>query len=102
VEKELFVLPFSESRVPHPPTNHPRDEQAQNYAYAVLLHVAIENKRADQAIKCVSASRPDCATAASDILCERLDGPSFARSLSLMDNLMFRHRLGESLTEYVR
>jgi hypothetical protein len=64
------------------------DEQAQKYAYALLLHAFSENKRADHAVKCVSAARPDCARAAWDILCERLDGRSFARSLSLMDNLM--------------
>jgi hypothetical protein len=37
------------------------DEQAQHYAYALLLHAAGENKHADQAVKCVLAARPDCA-----------------------------------------
>jgi hypothetical protein len=64
--------------------------QAQNYAYALLLHVASENKRDDQVVKCVSATRPDYATAAWDILCERLDGRSFARFLSHPDNLILR------------
>jgi hypothetical protein len=35
------------------------DEHAQSYAYAVLLHFVSENKRANQAVKCVSAARPD-------------------------------------------
>jgi hypothetical protein len=52
------------------------------------------------AVKCVSAARPDCATSAWGILCEWLDGRSYARSLSLLDNLMLRERLGQSLTEY--
>jgi hypothetical protein len=40
------------------------DEQAQNDAYAMLLHAASEDKRDDQPVKCVSASRPDYASAA--------------------------------------
>jgi hypothetical protein len=59
------------------------DEQAQHYAYTLLLHAANDNKRDDQAMKSVSSARPDCATTARDILCERLDCKSFARSLSL-------------------
>jgi hypothetical protein len=52
MEKKLPYLPFYESRVPHPPLAIREsgvwlDEQAQNYAYAVLLHAARENKRAD-------------------------------------------------------
>jgi hypothetical protein len=70
------------------------DEQAQHYAYTQLLHVASANQRADQAIKCVSPTRPDCAAAAWDILCERLDSRSFACSLSLLDSLMVRQRHG--------
>jgi hypothetical protein len=31
-----------------------------------------------------------------------MDGRSFARSLSLLDNLMLRQRPGQSLIEYVR
>jgi hypothetical protein len=58
----------------------------------MLLHATIENKRADQVVKCIFAARPDCATAAWDIMCERLDGRSFVRSLSLLDNLMLRQR----------
>jgi hypothetical protein len=67
------------------------DEQAQHYAYTLMLHAAIANQRADQAMKFVSPARPDCVTAAWDIMCERLDCRSFARSL-LMDNLMLRQR----------
>jgi hypothetical protein len=63
-------------------------EALQIYAYAMLLHVARENKGVNQAVKCIFCARPDCATAAWDILCERLDGRSFARSLSLLDNLV--------------
>jgi hypothetical protein len=65
------------------------------------LHAASENNRADQAVKCIFVARPDCATTAWDILCERLDSRSFARSLSFLDNLMLRHRPCKSLTEYV-
>jgi hypothetical protein len=77
------------------------DEAAQTYAYARLVHATIENKRAEHAVKCISAARPDCATAAWDIMCERLDNHSFARSLSLLDNLMLRQRSGQPLTDYV-
>jgi hypothetical protein len=78
-----------------------KDEQAQYYAYTMLLHAANDNKRADHAMNCVSPARPDCATVAWDILCERLDCRSFARSLSLVDNLILRQRHGQSLTAYV-
>jgi hypothetical protein len=67
-----------------------------------LLHATNDNKRAGQAVKCISDARVDCATAAWDIMCERLNGCSFARSLSLRYNLMLRQRPGQSLTEYVR
>jgi hypothetical protein len=79
------------------------DEQAQHDAFALLLHAASENKRTDQAVKCVSFARPDCATIAWDIMCERLDCRSFAcsLSLSLLDNLMPRQRPGQSLTDYI-
>jgi hypothetical protein len=66
------------------------DEAAHPHAYALLLHVAGENKRADQAVKCIFDARPNCASAAWDIMCERMDGRSFARSLLLLDNLMLR------------
>jgi hypothetical protein len=52
-------------------------------------------------MECVSPTRPDCATAAWDILCERLDCRSFARSLSVLDNLVLMQRPGQSLTDYV-
>jgi hypothetical protein len=77
------------------------DEDAQTYAYAMLMHATSDNKRADLVVKCLSDAHPDCATAAWDIMCKRLYGRSFARSLSLLDNLMLRQRPGQSLTEYV-
>jgi hypothetical protein len=40
------------------------DEQAQHHAYTLMLHGASANQRADEAMKCVSLARPDCATAA--------------------------------------
>jgi hypothetical protein len=46
-------------------------------------------------------ARPDCSTAAWKFLCERLHGRSFARSLSMLDNLMLCKRPGHSFTEYV-
>jgi hypothetical protein len=52
-------------------------------------------------MKCVSPARPDCATAAWDILYERLGCRSFARSLSLLDNLILTQRRGQSLNDYV-
>jgi hypothetical protein len=45
-------------------------------------------------MKCVSPARPDCATAAWDTLNERVDSRSFARSLTLLDNLMLIQRPG--------
>jgi hypothetical protein len=77
------------------------DEQAQHYAYTVLLHAASANQRADHAMKCVSPARPNCAAAAWGILCERLDCRSFARSMSLPDNVMLKQRHGQSLGENV-
>jgi hypothetical protein len=77
------------------------DEQVQHYAFTLLLHAASANQRADQAMNYVSLARPDCATAAWDIMCERLDCRSFARSMSLLDNLMLKQRLGQSLRDYV-
>jgi hypothetical protein len=35
------------------------DEQAQHYAYILLLDAASANQRVDQAMKCVSLARPD-------------------------------------------
>jgi hypothetical protein len=77
------------------------DERAQHYAYTLLLHATSANQRAYQAMKCVSPPRLVCAAAAWDILCERLDCRSFARSLSLLENLMVRQRHGQSLSDYV-
>jgi hypothetical protein len=77
------------------------EEQAHHYAYTLLLHAAFDNKRDDHDLKCISRARPDCATVARDILCERLDCMSFARSLCLVDNLMLRQRRDQFLTDYV-
>jgi hypothetical protein len=77
------------------------DEPAQHYAYTLLLHAASANQRADQAMKCVFPARLDCAAAAWDTLCERLDCRSFARSMSLLENMMVRQRTGQSLSDYV-
>jgi hypothetical protein len=68
-------------------------EAAQNHAFVLLLQAATE-KRIDHEVKCASASRHDCDVAAWDIMCERLDGRSFSRSMSLLDNYMVRLRLG--------
>jgi hypothetical protein len=46
-------------------------------------------------------ARPDYATNSWDIVCERLDGLSFARSPSPMDNLMLGHGQGQSFRECV-
>jgi hypothetical protein len=70
------------------------NETAQDYAYALLLHVASENKRAHKIFECIFVARLDCGAAAWDILCERLDDRSFARTLSVLDNLMIRQRPG--------
>jgi hypothetical protein len=61
---------------------------------------ANESKRDVKAVKCISDARPYCATVAWDIMCERHDDGSFARSLPLLDNLMLRQRPSQSLTEY--
>jgi spore cortex formation protein SpoVR/YcgB (stage V sporulation) len=72
------------------------DEQAQHYAYTLLLHAPSANQRAEHAMKCVSPSRPDCAAAAWVILCDvSTVGPL------LLDNLMVRQRPGQSLSDYV-
>jgi hypothetical protein len=59
------------------------EEVVTNNAFALndMLHVASENKRKDHVVKCVSPARPNCATVAWDILCDRIVGGSFARSL---------------------
>jgi hypothetical protein len=77
------------------------DEDEQTHAHALLLHAASENKRADQAVKCIFVARPDCATTSWDIMCERIDSYLFARSLSLLNNLMLRERPCQSLNDYV-
>jgi hypothetical protein len=77
------------------------DEHTPNYAYPLLFHTGSANQCADEAMKCVSQARRDCATAAWDNLCERLDCRSFARSLSLLDSLMLRQRHDQSLSDYV-
>jgi hypothetical protein len=77
------------------------DEHAQHYAYMLLLHTANANQRVGQAMKCVSLALPDSAAAAWDILCERFDCRSFARSMSLLGNLMVRQRPRQSLSDCV-
>jgi hypothetical protein len=67
----------------------------------MLLHAASDNKRVDQVVKCIYVDGPNCGPIAWDILCERLDDRSFARSLILLDNLMLRQRPAQSLTENV-
>jgi hypothetical protein len=67
----------------------------------MFQHVANENKSDDQADKCISFARLECAIDAWDILCERLDGLSFVRFMSLLYNLMLRQRPDQSLTKYV-
>jgi hypothetical protein len=74
------------------------DEALQTCAYALLMHVVSENKRANQAVKCVFAACLESATASWDIVCERVDSHSFARSMSLLNNLVLRTRGGYSLT----
>jgi spore cortex formation protein SpoVR/YcgB (stage V sporulation) len=71
------------------------DENAKTYAYALLMHATNDNNRDAHVVKCVSVARPDCATAAWDILRESLDDRSIARSLALLDNLMLRRRPGQ-------
>jgi hypothetical protein len=73
------------------------DKNAQSYAFALVG----DNKRADQAVRCITAARADCGVVAWEILCERLDARSFARSLALLDNIMLRQRPGQTITEYV-
>jgi hypothetical protein len=77
------------------------DENAQSYAFALLRHAVGDNRRADQAIRCITAARADCGAAAWEVLCERLDARSFAPSLALLDNIMLRQRPGQTVTEYV-
>jgi hypothetical protein len=77
------------------------DEQAQSYAYAIMVHAGNENNRIDHAVKCVSAARPECAPTAWEVMRERLNGRSFARSLLLLVNLMLRQCPVQSLIDYV-
>jgi hypothetical protein len=57
--------------------------------------------RADQAVRCVTAARPDYGVAACEILGARLDARSSARSLALLDIIMLRQRHGQLVNEYV-
>jgi hypothetical protein len=68
---------------------------------ALLLHAESEIKRDDRAAKCIFIARRDCVANVWDILCERLDGRSFARSMSLQNNVLLRHRPWHTFTEYV-
>jgi hypothetical protein len=62
------------------------------------LQAATESKRADQAVKFIYVARPERNAAAWDIMSERLDDRSFARFMSLLNNLMLKQRPGQSLT----
>jgi hypothetical protein len=75
------------------------DESAQSYAFALLRHAFVDNGRANQAVRCITAARPDCGAVVWEILCERLDARSFARSLALLDNIMLRQRPGQTVIE---
>jgi hypothetical protein len=77
------------------------DESDQSYLFALLRHVVGDNKRADHAVRCIIAARPDCGDVAWEILCERLDARSFVRSHALLDYIILRQRPGHTLTEYV-
>jgi hypothetical protein len=77
------------------------DEHTQHYAYMLLLHATSANQRGDHAMKCVPPARLGCAAAAWDILCERLDCRSFARSMYLLDNMVVIQRPGQSLNDYI-
>jgi hypothetical protein len=67
----------------------------------MLVQCCRQNKPAAQAIAGVPAGRPDCGTAAWEMLCERLDAQSISRTLSLLDRMMVRHAYGQSVSAYV-
>jgi hypothetical protein len=77
------------------------DESALSYAFALLHHAVGDKRRDDQAVRCITAARPNCGAAIWEILCERMNARSYARSLALLDNIMLRQRPGQSVTEYV-
>jgi hypothetical protein len=79
----------------------PLNPVAQRFAHAMLVQCCRQNKPDAQAIEGVPAGRPDCGTAAWEMLCERLDAQSILRTLSLLDRMMVRQAFGQSVSTYV-
>jgi hypothetical protein len=79
----------------------PLNPVAQRFAHAMLVQCCRQNKPAAQAIAGVPAGRPDCGTAAWEMLCERLDAQSISRTVSLLDRLMVCQASGQSISAYV-
>ena len=79
----------------------PLNPVAQRFAHAMLVQCCRQNKPAAQAIAGVPARRPDCGTAAWEMLCDRLDAQSISRTLSLLDRMMVRQASGQSVSAYV-
>jgi hypothetical protein len=79
----------------------PLNPVAQRYAHAMLVKCCRQNKPAAQTIAGVPTARPDCGTAAWEMLCERLDAQSISRTLSLLDRMMVRQAYGQSVSAYV-
>jgi hypothetical protein len=79
----------------------PLSPVAQRYAHAMLVQCCRQNKHDAQTIAGVRAGRPDCGTAAWEMLCERLDAQSISRTLSLLDRMIVRQACGQSVSAYV-
>jgi hypothetical protein len=73
----------------------------KHYAFALLRHAVGDNRRADPAVRYITTAQTDCGATAWEVLSERLDARSFARSLALLDNIMLRQRPGQTVAEYV-
>jgi hypothetical protein len=67
----------------------------------MLVQCCRYDKPAAQAIAGVPAGRPDCGTAAWEMLCERIDAQSIFRTLSLLDRMIVRQAFGSSVSAYV-
>lgn len=82
------------------------DAHAANAAVAIAT-VGVPEPHVVQRLRDAQREPPrddhsiDYATATWDTMCERLDSKSFARSLSLLDNLTLKQRPGQSLIDYV-
>jgi hypothetical protein len=87
-------LALSSSGVPVNPV-------AQRLAHAMLVQSCRQNKPAAQAIAGVPVGRPDCGTAAWEMLCERPDAQFISPTLSLLDRMMVRKASGQSVSAYV-